>query len=322
MMPEYKSHFAKYMHGLILEKQALGYVYCQEQKQLRWFDEFCTANFPKEKELTQELLNAYSVRKSTEKPSGFSRRLIPIRELGKYMNRIGVKAYILPTSIAPKKIKFVPHIFTNPELDTFFQTVDSLRFSNHSPARHLVLPVMFRLMYCCGLRPAEAIALKTINVDLENGNISILQSKMRKDRIVVMSDEMLDLCRIYRQKASLIFPRNEYFFPSPNGTHYATTPVYIMLQQYWKLAGLSESGAKPPRLYDFRHTFATKRINEWITQGKDLNACLPYLSEYMGHYSFTDTAYYFHLVPEIYPHIEKITEELYAGAIPEVFHED
>jgi len=35
----------------------------------------------------------------------------------------------------------------------------------------------------------------------------------------------------------------------------------------------------------------------WLDEGKDINALLPYLSTYMGHSDFSYTAYYIHLIP-------------------------
>lgn len=37
---------------------------------------------------------------------------------------------------------------------------------------------------------------------------------------------------------------------------------------------------------------------KWLNENADLNAMLPYLSAYMGHACFSDTAYYIHLMPE------------------------
>jgi integrase len=38
-----------------------------------------------------------------------------------------------------------------------------------------------------------------------------------------------------------------------------------------------------PRLQDFRHTFATRRILEWYQAGLDVERELPKLATYLGH---------------------------------------
>ena len=42
-------------------------------------------------------------------------------------------------------------------------------------------PVLFRLIYCCGLRNNEACSLKICDVDLENGLITLYRTKGNKD---------------------------------------------------------------------------------------------------------------------------------------------
>lgn len=39
------------------------------------------------------------------------------------------------------------------------------------------MPVLFRMLYCCGLRPAEAVRLRVSDVDLYSGVLHIRESK-------------------------------------------------------------------------------------------------------------------------------------------------
>jgi len=57
---------------------------------------------------------------------------------------------------------------------------------------------------------------------------------------------------------------------------------------------------------------------KWFEEGKDLYAMLPYLSTYMGHAEFSDTAYYIHLLPEKLLHTISIDRSHFSGLIPEV----
>lgn len=69
---------------------------------------------------------------------------------------------------------------------------------------------------------------------------------------------------------------------------------------------ISGYGEIRPRLYDLRHTFATHRLYQWVKEGKDINACLAYLSEYMGHSNLESTAYYIHLLPTLYTDLPEL----------------
>jgi len=54
-----------------------------------------------------------------------------------------------------------------------------------------------------------------------------------------------------------------------------------------------------PRLQDFRHSFATKRLVEWYRAGLDVERELPKLSTYLGHVEIGLTYWYIEAVPEL-----------------------
>jgi integrase len=160
------------------------------------------------------------------------------------------------------------------------------------------------------------------DVDLETGKLTIRQSKGNKDRNVMMSEEALDLCRIFHSKVSRIVPDRVGFFPNRCGKHYDISRIDGWFHLFWNKTGLTKSiSGNPPRVHDFRHTFAVKRLNLWVQEGKDLNAYLPYLSMYLGHAHLTETDYYLHFVPEFFPLFKEKTLEKCAHLIPEVEYE-
>ena len=141
----------------------------------------------------------------------------------------------------------------------------------------IILSVIFRMIYCCGLRPIEARRLRRKDVNLFNGTVNILESKGHKDRIVVLSEDMLELCRNYGQCVETIYPDRKYFFPSPSvrgDGMYSMEWIIPTFRRFLQAAGISGYGEIQPRLYDLRHTFATHRLHQWVKEGKDVNACL------------------------------------------------
>jgi integrase len=65
-------------------------------------------------------------------------------------------------------------------------------------------------------------------------------------------------------------------------------------------AGLATShGRRPPRLHDFRHSFAVKCLINWYRDGVDVQAKLPLLSTYLGHVAPSTTYWYLTAVPEL-----------------------
>jgi integrase/recombinase XerD len=312
-------NFKPYIEGLIEQKRSIGYPYATSAQGLKAFGVFCLDNYPDETVLTKEIAMHWAEKRQDEHVNSLLRRITPIRQLAKYMNSIGIEAYVIPSGIPGKLIRYVPHIFTDQELRAFFAEIDQCPVNSCSPARHLIIQVFFRVLYCCGLRSSEARLLKVEDVDLETGKLTIRQSKGNKDRNVMLSEEVLNLCRIYHAKVSRIFPDRIGFFPNQCGEFYNDSRIGCWFHLFWNKTGITNSSSgNPACVHSFRHTFAVKRLNLWVQEGKDLNAYLPYLSMYLGHAHLTETDYYLHFVPEFFPLFKEKTREKCAHLIPEV----
>ena len=314
-------NFTPDIEGLIEQKRALGYPYTSSARILKTFAAFCQEHDPSETQLTKALVMHWAEKRDGEHVNGLGRRLSPVRQLAKYLHRLGREAYLIPPGTSAKRIQYVPHIFTDQELRAFFAEIDRCPVNRHSPARHVVIPVFFRVLYCCGLRLSEARCLKVADVDLTTGTLLIQQSKGPKDRTVPMSAEVLDLCRTYQAQVSRLAPGRLAFFPNPDGQPYSRSVIDDWFRRFWNQTGLVPSRGHPPRVHDFRHTFAVKRLNLWVQEGKDLKACLPYLSLYLGHTHLTATDYYLHLVPEFFPVFKDKSRAIWEHLIPEVDHD-
>jgi len=322
---EFNSCFSKHITEHIAQKRAMGYDYMESEYTLFTFDRFCIQNFPEETELTQEIALKWSEQRKQEGVRYQLNRITSVRQLALYMNSSGVSAYVVPFGIHQKSgqtQRHIPHIYTKEELSAIFRVADGFEFCIASPAMHIVVPVMFRLIYCCGLRPVEARRLRTCDVDFDSGIIKILESKGHKDRIVVMASDMTGLMKKYHEKATRIYPDRGYFFANNRGDGMYSMPrLNSLFREILKKANITAKNSSKPRPYDLRHTFATHRLYEWLQNGEDINSCLPYLSEYMGHSKLSSTAYYIHLVPEFYPKMAELGLEIPESIIPEVCDE-
>lgn len=317
----YRSNLSSYITGVIDQKKALGYSFSYGERYLERFDSFCIDQFPQETTITQAMGISWATIRDGEKAITTAKRIAAVRELARYMQRKGIEAYVIPHEFAKQpSSRYVPHIFTDKELAEFFQTVDETDPKIHPECMEArVMPVLFRLIYTCGLRPQEGRLLKREHIDLKEGTIFIPESKKHRDRIVPLSEDMLKLCRIYSEAVFPMTPKNEYFFPCKALTCYKAGSIRSNFHKYIAKAGITEHFAgNKPRIYDFRHTFATKRLYQWMKEGKNLDAYLPYLSAYMGHEHLSQTAYYIHLVPEIFPTLTDIDWEMFSSIIPEV----
>ncbi|GAA6252772.1 hypothetical protein F050043D4_38070 [Bacteroides thetaiotaomicron] len=80
-MNEYMSTFSNYIHGLICQKQSIGYKYLSEAAVLKRFDTFCHKNYPDAQVLDKDIVLHWSKRRTGEHPATLQGRVTPVREL-------------------------------------------------------------------------------------------------------------------------------------------------------------------------------------------------------------------------------------------------
>ncbi len=311
----FDSHFSRRIRDMVAHKKALGYSPKSYECHLWPFNDYCVAHFPDETELTKELVTSWAAAKPGETINGRNRRLAAIREFGRYLQSIGQPAYVFPPKMSAKSTRFVPHLYTDTELKAFFRGADHCG-KKQVPMLHYIVPVIFRLIYCCGLRPDEGRTIKLAALDIQTGKLYIRQSKRHKDRAVMLTGELLQLCATYLSVRSRLGVQSEFLFPNGKGQAYSCQWLHDRFKECWKIAGVPIPQGS--RIYDFRHTFATRRLHDWLDQGEDLYFWLPYLSAYMGHSHFSSTAYYIHMLPERLTNSPAIDWKAFADLLPEV----
>ena len=319
----FKSLLGGHISSFILQKQAVGYPYKSPARILLHFDSMVTEKFPFERNVTKEMCFSWLQLKPDEHPNSLLRRITPIRQFSKYMRGLGHDAYIIPGNIPAKQIKYEAHIYSIAELKSFFNAIDRCPPSPFSPTKRYVIPVIFRLLFCCGLRSSEARLLKTEDIDLATGKVIIRESKGWKARIVYMSEDLREVCLEYDSIICAIHPERQVFFPNKDGGFFNPGMIDYWFHEFWD--GLPEATAvtgNPVRVHDLRHSYAVHRLNQWVVDGQDINALYPYLSEYMGHARYAETDYYLSLIEEFYPEMEQRLSSLNDDILPEVFHEE
>ena len=240
-----------------------------------------------------------------------------LREFSRFLQARGYRgAYMIPPKTASQPVPENPYFFTEEEISAFFRELDLIKPNKSFKGRELVIPALFRLLYCCGLRCKEARMLQCRDVHLGELYIDVMQSKGPKSRRIFISQELSDYLSGYEESINLLFPGREYFFPSSAG-FYSSTAVSANFRRFWQKAFPDFVITTRPRAYDFRHHFAWANLNRWAAEGLDVNAMLPYLMRYMGHQSVSETLYYFHFVPEFFPTYKSMSAPL-EDLLPEV----
>lgn len=320
--PVFRSKLNSDLEAFIAQKRAAGYPYNHSSRTLCQLDAMITERFPESEILSKEICDAWIKECSQLHQNTLLRKVTPVRQFGKYLVGTGKPAFIIPGGIPHKQIHYDAHIFTEKELKAFFASIDLCRKSPFSPYRCYVIPVLFRLLFTCGLRSSEVRLLSVDDVDLNTGRVHIRKSKGWEARIIYVSEDMLDLLCRYDSIISRYLPGREAFFPNHKGNHYSKSTIDVWFHEFWDV--LPEAAAakgNKPRVHDFRHSYCVYRLNQWVKENADLNALYPYLSEFIGHSNFADTDYYLTLAEPFYPEFEARMRKVNAAILPEVPHE-
>ncbi|MGD0777267.1 MAG: tyrosine-type recombinase/integrase [Candidatus Solibacter sp.] len=172
---------------------------------------------------------------------------------------------------------------------------EATRLASRSGLRTFTYTTLIGLLTATGLRPGEALALNRSDVDLENGILSIRQSKFGKSRFVPLAESTRLALADYakRRDALCSQPRSKAFLVSERGDRVQGYSARRTFTQLSCAVGLrratgSQRVGRGPRLQDFRHCFATRKLIEWYRAGLDVGRELPKLATYLGH---VDIAY-------------------------------
>src|SRR5699024_10417208 len=145
---EYTDDYLEYRNSLGLDT-----------KNPRWyikdFSRYLKESYPNETIITEEMVIPWCIARPTEKSYSFKKRMSTLRQFTIFIYSIGVCEFILDTSFTPKAERYIPYIFTDQELTDLFDTAIRNSVQDPSSYKKLIISVIYRLIFYCGLRPNE-----------------------------------------------------------------------------------------------------------------------------------------------------------------------
>jgi len=220
---------------------------------------------------------------------------------------------------------YIPYLFSDAEIQRIFVMSDSIphrRNSKHA----IVLPMVLRMLYSCGFRLGELLAIRVGDINFERSFVLLRDTKNKKQRIVPLGDALTEMLFKYCLAMNLMECAENYIFPGKDGTKHITQR---MLQEWFEIllkdTGIfvrTEKYARGPCLHCFRHLFAVKSFAQAERAGRSINDSVPYLSVYLGHNSMTETEKYLKFNSDIFPEHTTLFENFSEGLFPEVHYEE
>jgi integrase/recombinase XerD len=168
----------------------------------------------------------------------------------------------------PIKDKRLPEILSLEEVKQLLTNVKNIKHKS-----------ILSLVYACGMRIGEALALKMNAIDSARGFIHIKHAKGAKDRYVPLSDKTLVMLRLYYA----LYKPKTYLFEGLESQAYSQESCRKILKKAVEATNIK----KHITLHTLRHSYATHLLEN----GTDLR----YIQDILGHNSPKTTMIYTHV---------------------------
>ena len=227
-----------------------------------------------------------------QSPRSVKRRLSAVKSLYKFLLRVGlVKVDITRAIVAPKTDKPLPIYFREGEMEAV--KVNQERDWNEDMGAeeqlvHLRDYLMIEMLYQTGMRRAELVGVKDVDVDTRQKQIRVF-GKRAKERIVPIGEGLCELIGEYREKKREILGEEAtvgtfLVRKNRNGEWVdmdAQTLYNIVRARMGEVSTLKKHSP-----HVLRHTFATTMLNN----GADIRT----IQSLLGHASLAATQVYTH----------------------------
>lgn len=235
-------------------------------------------------------------------PSYQGFRFRTIRGFAIYHSTVDLQTEVPPADLIPHtrgRNRF--YLYSDAEVQRLLAETLKHRVGATSISRW-VRYTLYGLLSVTGLRIGEALRLNLADVDLDQGILTIRDSKFGKSRLVPLHPSTRTALRRYLQRRNNYFNRRdiEPFFVSHHGTRMLHNDAWKSLVRLSRKIGLrGPSDRRGPRLHDFRHRVAVQGLLRCYRSGADPERRLPALSTYLGHGDLRHTYWYLHQNPAL-----------------------
>jgi integrase/recombinase XerD len=168
----------------------------------------------------------------------------------------------------PKKPHLLPAFFNENEIEKMFNSIHNIKHK-----------VILFTAYAAGLRVSEIVNLKVTDIYSGSMQIRVENAKGRKDRMVMLSETLLNILRTYFKK----YQPKYWMFEGQFGGAYSVRSVQEILKKAKSAANIRHKGS----VHALRHSFATHLLEG----GTDIRI----IQELLGHASLNTTQIYTHV---------------------------
>lgn len=278
-------------------RQGLGYKYQHQARRLADFVSFM------ERHDTATITTKLAVAWATLPPdrhASWALRLTDVRGFARHVVNFNPQTEVPPAGILPPLKRARPYVYSDAEVNALLKA--ALALPPAKALRRWTYHYLFGLIAVTGIRLSEATGLLRSDVDLDQGALTIRQSKFGKSRLVPLHPTTSAALRSYaeRRDAYLGSHCGPHFFVAERGGRLLHQHVYRVFWRLSRETGLRQASEHTgPRIHDFRHRFAIRTLLGWYRDGLEVEQRLPLLSTYLGHTCVRDTYWYLSACPPL-----------------------
>lgn len=286
-------------------RQTLGYKLRETSANLRAFAKFANHR-------GDTLVRASTaVDWATEAPSPHARhvRLRNVAHLARFLHAEDPTHEVPSNPFHTSTRRRLPYIYTRGEIVQLVGAASRLRESY--PLRRQVYMTILGLIAATGLRISEALDLRLYD-SLPDGVLQIRRTKFGKSRLLPLHPTAASALDRYLEQRRRLAVTDDHVFLSAGNQRIASSTVEYTFRRIRRLAGITATRTRPPRLHDLRHTFATRALEQCSTRREAVARHFVALATYMGHTDIAHTFWYLEATPELMIDIAAAAEALIA----------
>ena len=262
--------------GLVAEKRAVGYKYDTEERVLARFAAFSRQQFPGLKHADRASVEAWitAARQRAVRPATLQGLAAPVRELARWLGRRGAERLSpAPPGAAPARSLRPAHLH-RPGAGGAVRPTDRCHYDSQVPFRHLVMPVLFRTIYACGLRVLRSPAAALRRRRRRRRGADDPRRQGRQGPAGAGQRAAARTGSPATTPKSPGAPGGEWFFPGHAGQPLTLMNVDRNFRRFLWQARIPHGGrGHGPRVHDLRHVMAVNNLRSWFAPARTSARC-------------------------------------------------
>lgn len=327
----FESAFAKDMAAFLeLRRSSVGVqTFAHDTVTLVKLDCHLAEHDYREKDISEEILLTW-IRTLSGKSRTVQLKVLTVRNFVRYLNGMGGRSFL--PDVPKVKSDYIPYIYSDEELILLIRFADNLEtkaLNSCCAYTSAMIPMILRILYGCGTRVGETMALRRKDIDFKARTIFLRETKNLKERRIPVHDSLISIMESYCLVLGIMLSPEAYLFPGRKpDSHFAKRQVQRWFSELLMLANIDQrekmSGERGASLHCYRHVFVLKSMQQLEAAGHPVDTNDLLLPTYLGHECLLDTDKYMRFSGAQVPDSLKAFETFSAGLIPivEVPYED